>query len=243
MAPALKASSRPSASERIAAWAVRTLARTETFMPMKPAAPESTAPIEKPERHQPAEEVREDEKDHDADDADRGVLALEIGLRAFAHRRRDLLHPRVARIRLEHGTSRPRGVDDGEHAAKDDQPESRHCRNPGFVKRTGQEDLCTVAAAPSPIGRPKPRPKVARTLPKTVLRRNARKCPDLLNSSELSDANRREMPPRETWPAAPAHQLMAGRTFGSVLVDGVLGCPTCILRTSLSISRQVSHST
>ena len=28
--------------------AVRTLARTETFMPMKPAAPESTAPIRKP---------------------------------------------------------------------------------------------------------------------------------------------------------------------------------------------------
>ena len=48
MAPALKASSRPSASERIAAWAVRTLARTETFMPMKPAAPESTAPMRNP---------------------------------------------------------------------------------------------------------------------------------------------------------------------------------------------------
>ena len=48
MAPALKASSRPPASEVVAAWAVRTLARTETFMPMKPAAPESTAPIRKP---------------------------------------------------------------------------------------------------------------------------------------------------------------------------------------------------
>ena len=32
----------------MAACAVRTLARTETFMPMKPAAPESTAPIAKP---------------------------------------------------------------------------------------------------------------------------------------------------------------------------------------------------
>ena len=31
-----------------AAWAVRTLALTETCMPMKPAAPESTAPIRKP---------------------------------------------------------------------------------------------------------------------------------------------------------------------------------------------------
>ena len=32
----------------VAACAVRTLARTETFMPMKPAAPESTAPMAKP---------------------------------------------------------------------------------------------------------------------------------------------------------------------------------------------------
>ncbi len=48
IAPALKASSRPPASEVIAACAVRTLARTETFMPMKPAAPESTAPMAKP---------------------------------------------------------------------------------------------------------------------------------------------------------------------------------------------------
>ena len=59
------------------------------------------------ERHQPAEEVADDEEDHDADDADRGVLALEIGLRAFAYGRRDLLHPRVAGVRLEHRTSRP----------------------------------------------------------------------------------------------------------------------------------------
>ena len=48
MAPDLKARSRPPASEPIAAWAVRTLARTETFMPMKPAAAESTAPTAKP---------------------------------------------------------------------------------------------------------------------------------------------------------------------------------------------------
>jgi hypothetical protein len=47
-APALNEMSRPSASDLVAACAVRTLARTETFMPMKPAAPESTAPIRKP---------------------------------------------------------------------------------------------------------------------------------------------------------------------------------------------------
>ena len=48
IAPALKASSRPPASEVVAACAVRTLARTETFMPMKPAAPDRIAPIAKP---------------------------------------------------------------------------------------------------------------------------------------------------------------------------------------------------
>jgi hypothetical protein len=47
-APALNEMSRPSASDLVAACAVRTFARTETFMPMKPAAPESTAPIRKP---------------------------------------------------------------------------------------------------------------------------------------------------------------------------------------------------
>jgi hypothetical protein len=47
-----------------------------------------------------------------------------------------------------------------------------------------------------------------------------------------------------TQPALPAaHQLVAGRTLGRVVVEEVLGCPAFILRTSLSISRQVSHST
>ena len=48
MAPARKASSSPPASEPIAACAVRTLARTEMFMPMKPADPERIAPTAKP---------------------------------------------------------------------------------------------------------------------------------------------------------------------------------------------------
>ena len=48
MAPALKASESPPASDLVAAWAVRTFARTETFMPMKPVAPDSTAPTKKP---------------------------------------------------------------------------------------------------------------------------------------------------------------------------------------------------
>ena len=48
MAPARNAISKPPASELIAACAVRTLARTETFMPMKPAAPDRIAPMAKP---------------------------------------------------------------------------------------------------------------------------------------------------------------------------------------------------
>jgi hypothetical protein len=48
MAPDLKATSSPAARLFMEAWAVRTLARTETFMPMKPASPDSTAPRAKP---------------------------------------------------------------------------------------------------------------------------------------------------------------------------------------------------
>jgi hypothetical protein len=48
MAPDLNAISRPPASDLVAACAVRTLARTDTFMPMKPAAPERIAPTAKP---------------------------------------------------------------------------------------------------------------------------------------------------------------------------------------------------
>ena len=47
-APALNATDRPSARLTLAAWVVRTLARTDTSMPMKPAAPESAAPTAKP---------------------------------------------------------------------------------------------------------------------------------------------------------------------------------------------------
>ena len=48
MAPARNASSSPPASEPMAACAVRTLARTDTFMPMKPAEPDRMAPTAKP---------------------------------------------------------------------------------------------------------------------------------------------------------------------------------------------------
>ena len=45
-APDLNATSRPPARPLVAAaWAVRALARTETFMPMKPAAADRQAPM------------------------------------------------------------------------------------------------------------------------------------------------------------------------------------------------------
>jgi hypothetical protein len=49
MAPPVKATCSASFSPVRAASAVRTLARTETFMPMMPQAPESTAPMKKPQ--------------------------------------------------------------------------------------------------------------------------------------------------------------------------------------------------
>ncbi|MNN34652.1 hypothetical protein D3C81_1484670 [compost metagenome] len=48
MAPERKARSSPFDRLSDAAWAVRTLARTEISIPAKPAAPDSTAPIRNP---------------------------------------------------------------------------------------------------------------------------------------------------------------------------------------------------
>ena len=75
--------SRPPASDLVAACAVRTLARTETFIPMKPATPEHRADHE-PDRDRPRQQQAEADEDDDADRGDRRVLALEIGLRTLA---------------------------------------------------------------------------------------------------------------------------------------------------------------
>ena len=48
IAPPLKATFNASFMPLVAACAVRTLARTDTFMPMKPQAPDNTAPRKKP---------------------------------------------------------------------------------------------------------------------------------------------------------------------------------------------------
>ena len=77
-------------------------------MPMKPAAPESTAPIRKPTADQPAEQQADDHEDDRADDGDGRVLPRQIGLRAFLDGGRDLLHARRAGARGHH---RAYGVD------------------------------------------------------------------------------------------------------------------------------------
>ncbi len=74
------------------------------------------------DRHQDAEEIREQREDHDADEADSGVLPPQIGLRALAHCRRNLLHARVAGIRAEDRRGRPYCVNNREHAAEHNQP-------------------------------------------------------------------------------------------------------------------------
>ena len=79
-----------------AASAVRTLARTETFMPMKPVAPESTAPSAKPTAVFSAEENADQYRQHDAGDGDGRVLLLQIGGGAFLDRGCDFTHPLIA---------------------------------------------------------------------------------------------------------------------------------------------------
>ena len=83
----------------------------------------------KAERHQPAERNADQDEDHHADDADGGVLALEIGLRAFAHRRGNLLHLRAAGIGAQHRTGGPDAIENREHATADDHPQINHGRS------------------------------------------------------------------------------------------------------------------
>ena len=84
----------------MAASAVRTLTRTLTIMPMKPAAADRQAPTTKPTavsqpRPQPclapSATRRIDEDDH-ADHGDGPVLAAEVGLGALLHGAGHLLH-------------------------------------------------------------------------------------------------------------------------------------------------------
>ena len=98
-----------------AASAVRTFERTATFIPMKPAAADRTAPMRKPIAVAPAERVVEAEQQerHDRDDRDRRVLAAQVRRGALLHGARDLLHALVACRLAEQPDRELEAVDDG----------------------------------------------------------------------------------------------------------------------------------
>ena len=75
---------------------MRTLARTEMFMPTKPVTPDSNAPSTKPAADSRPEEQEHDRGDDHADDGDRHILAAQIGDRAFLDRTGDFDHALVA---------------------------------------------------------------------------------------------------------------------------------------------------
>ena len=77
----------------------------------------------KADADEPAEEIADDQEDHDADGGDGGVLPLEISLRALAHGGGYFLHAVAAGVRLHHRIGGPDGVDDGENAAQNDEPQ------------------------------------------------------------------------------------------------------------------------
>ena len=80
---------------------------------------------------QPAQQRPDDDEDHDAGDGDGGVLAREIGLRAFLDGGGDLLHARRAGVGCHHRPHRVGAIDDREQSATDDCPHySTHCRFP-----------------------------------------------------------------------------------------------------------------
>ena len=87
-----------------------------------------------------AEEVAEDDRDHDADDADGRVLAVEIGLRPFLHRARDLLHARIAGACSQHLARRHGAIDERQNAARDHDPISlSHCPVPVQTSKSARK--------------------------------------------------------------------------------------------------------
>ena len=117
IAPPLKATSSAGPMPLVAACAVRTLARTEMFMPMKPQAPESTAPSTKPAAVVPSRKIAIRIASTTPTMRDGLVLARQVGGRALLDRRGDLLHARVARALAEDPASLHEAVDDRGQAA------------------------------------------------------------------------------------------------------------------------------
>ena len=75
IAPARKAMVRPPCRLVRAASAVRTLARTEMFMPMKPVSARQQRADDEGRGAEAAEEQEDQRGDDDADDGDRRILA------------------------------------------------------------------------------------------------------------------------------------------------------------------------
>ena len=69
------------------------------------------------DRGAPVEREADDDEQHDADDRDRRVLAVEIGARAFLDRRGDLLHALVAGGLGQDPADRPDAVENREDRA------------------------------------------------------------------------------------------------------------------------------
>jgi hypothetical protein len=86
-------------------------------MPAKPAAPDSTAPIRKPAAEYGPIRKNSATQHDDADDGDRGVLALQVGLRPFLNGGGDLLHPGVARRGAQQRQRLEHAVQHGKHPA------------------------------------------------------------------------------------------------------------------------------
>ena len=119
IAPARNAMVRPCCKPWLAASAVRTLARTEMFMPTKPVAPDRIAPSTKPPADSGAEEEEDDRRDDHADDGDRHILAAEVGRGAFLDRGGDFDHARVAGRGAEHLLAGENAVKQRDDAAGD----------------------------------------------------------------------------------------------------------------------------
>ena len=121
IAPERKAMPRPAARLWLAAWAVRTLARTDTIMPAKPAAPDSTAPIRKPMAAVIDRNQAMTMKTTTPTMPIVSVLAAEVGGGALLDGGGDLLHARRSGIGRQHVARRPDGVGDGHEAAENDE--------------------------------------------------------------------------------------------------------------------------
>ncbi len=125
MAPPRKATSSAGPMPRVAACAVRTLARTDTFMPMKPQAPDSTAPMTKPMAVVGSRKTADQDGEHHADHGDGLVLPRQISRSAGLDGAGDFLHAGIAGVLGENPPSGPESVCHGREAADERQYQRR----------------------------------------------------------------------------------------------------------------------